>query len=151
MSMCRAISCVVERKCLLWPVHSLDKTLLVFSLLRIVLQGQICLFLQVSLDFLLLHSSPLWWKKRIIFGVRGCLFYRIFIELFSFSFFGISGWGIIDLIYYNIEWLALELSRDHSVIFETALRYYKEIATHYSIFAWRIPMTEEHGGLQSIG
>ena len=30
--------------------------------LHFVLQGQTCLLLQVSLDFLLLHSSPLWWK-----------------------------------------------------------------------------------------
>ena len=27
----------------------------------------------------------------------------------------------------------------------------KEMATHYSILAWRIPGTEEPGGLQSIG
>ena len=27
----------------------------------------------------------------------------------------------------------------------------KEMATHYSIFAWRIPWTEEPGGLQSMG
>ena len=27
----------------------------------------------------------------------------------------------------------------------------KEIATHCSILAWRIPWTEEPGGLQSIG
>ena len=33
--------------------------LLAFSLLHFVLQGQISLLLQVSLDFLLLHSSPL--------------------------------------------------------------------------------------------
>ena len=45
--------------CLLWPVHSLGKTLLVFALLHSILQGQICLLLQVFLDFLLLHSSPL--------------------------------------------------------------------------------------------
>ena len=25
------------------------------------------------------------------------------------------------------------------------------VATHSSILAWRIPWTEEHGGLQSIG
>ena len=40
-------------------MHSLGKTLLAFALLHFVLQGQICLLLQVSLDFLLLHSSPL--------------------------------------------------------------------------------------------
>ena len=27
----------------------------------------------------------------------------------------------------------------------------KEVATHSSILAWRIPRTEEPGGLQSIG
>ena len=26
----------------------------------------------------------------------------------------------------------------------------KEMATHFSVFAWRIPPTEEPGGLQSI-
>ena len=59
MSMCRVFSCVVGIGCLLWPVHSLGKTLLVFALLHSVLQGQIYLLLQVSLDFLLLHSSTL--------------------------------------------------------------------------------------------
>ena len=62
MSMCRVSSCVIGRGCLLWPVHSLDKTLVAFALLCFVLQSQIYLLLQVSLDFLLLHSSPLWWK-----------------------------------------------------------------------------------------
>ena len=62
MSMCRVVSCIVGRRCLLWPVRSLGKTLLAFALLHFVLQGQACLLLQVSLDFLLLHSSPLWWK-----------------------------------------------------------------------------------------
>ena len=36
--------------------------LLVFALLHCVLQGQTCLLLQVSLDFLLLHSNLPWWK-----------------------------------------------------------------------------------------
>ena len=40
-------------------MHSLGKTLLAFDLLHSVLQGQICLFLQVFPDFLLLHSSPM--------------------------------------------------------------------------------------------
>jgi len=40
-------------------VRSLGRTLLAFALLHSVLQGQICLLLQVFLDFLLLHSSPL--------------------------------------------------------------------------------------------
>ena len=58
MSMCRVFSCVVGRGCLLWPVHSFDKTLLAFALLHYVLQDQICLLLQVFLDFLLSHSVP---------------------------------------------------------------------------------------------
>ena len=59
MSMCRIISCVVGRGCLLWPVYSLGKTLLASALLHSVFQGQLCLLLQVFLDFLLLHSSLL--------------------------------------------------------------------------------------------
>ena len=47
----------------------LDKTLLFFALLHFGLQSQTCLLLQVFLDFLLLHSSPLWWKD-ISFGIR---------------------------------------------------------------------------------
>ena len=40
-----------------------------------------------------------------------------------FSFFSITGWGI-DLDYCDIEWFALEMNRDHSVIFEIAPKYY---------------------------
>ena len=65
MSMYRVFSCVVESGCLLWPVCSLGKTLLAFSLLHSKLQGQTCLLLQVSLDFLLFYSSPLWWKGHL--------------------------------------------------------------------------------------
>ena len=32
-------------------------------------------------------------------------------------------WGI-DLDYCDIEWFALEINRDHSVIFETASKYW---------------------------
>ena len=32
MSICRVVSCVVGRRCLLWPVHSLGKTLISFCL-----------------------------------------------------------------------------------------------------------------------
>ena len=43
-------------------------------------------------------------------------------EPFNFSFFSITGWGI-DLDYCDIEWLALETDRDHSVVFEVAPKY----------------------------
>ena len=64
MFVCRVISCVVGRECLLWPVCSLGKTVS-FCLLHFVLQGQTCLLLQVFLDFLLLHSSPPWCKGHL--------------------------------------------------------------------------------------
>ena len=62
---CVVFSCVVGRGCLLWPVRSLGKTLLAFALLHSIFQGQICLLLQVFLDFLFLHSSPLSWKRHL--------------------------------------------------------------------------------------
>ena len=43
-------------------------------------------------------------------------------EPFNFSFFSITGWGL-DLDYCNIVWFALEMNRDHSVIFEIAPKY----------------------------
>ena len=46
----------------------------------------------------------------------------MFIEPFNFNFFGISGWGI-DLNYCDTEWFALEMNRDHSVVFEIAPKY----------------------------
>ena len=38
------------------------------------------------------------------------------------SFFSITGW-VIDLDYCDIEWFALEINRNHSVIFEIASMY----------------------------
>ena len=44
------------------------------------------------------------------------------VELFNFILFSITGWGI-DLDYCDIEWFALEMKRDYSVIFEIAAKY----------------------------
>ena len=41
---------------------------------------------------------------------------------FNFSFFSITDQDI-DLDYCGIEWFALEMNRDHSVIFEIASKY----------------------------
>ena len=46
----------------------------------------------------------------------------VFIKLFNFSFFNVTGWGI-GLDYPDIEWFALETNRDHSVVFEIASKY----------------------------
>ena len=43
-------------------------------------------------------------------------------RFFIFSFFSVTGQGI-DLDYHDIEWFALEMNRDHSVVFETASKY----------------------------
>ena len=119
--MCRVFSCVVGRGCLLWPVRSLDKTVLAFALLHSIFKGQICLLPQVFLDFLLLHSSPLYWKGHL-FWVLVLKDLLVFVERFNFSFLSITGWDI-DLDYCDIEWFALEMNRDHSVIFEIASKY----------------------------
>ena len=52
------------------------ETLLALALLHFVLQGQTCLLLQVSLDFLLLHSSPYDEMDIFFFGVNSRRSYR---------------------------------------------------------------------------
>ena len=59
MSMCRVISCVVGRGCLLWPVCSLINKIVSLCLASHFVSKVI---LQVSLEFLLLPSNPLLWK-----------------------------------------------------------------------------------------
>ena len=46
----------------------------------------------------------------------------VFIAPFNFSFFSVTGWSI-DLDYHDIEWFALEMNGDHSVILEIASKY----------------------------
>ena len=47
---------------------------------------------------------------------------QVFIEPFNFNFFSITGQGI-DLNHCDTEWFALEMNKDHSVIFEIASKY----------------------------
>ena len=119
MSKCRIVSCVVGKDCLLWPACSLDKTLLVFTLLHFVLQSQTFLLLQVFLDFLLLPSSPLWWKGYF-FGVRleGVIGLHRTIQLQLLQHY----WSRhrLGLLWY---WMVCLGNRDHSVVFETASKY----------------------------
>ena len=60
-------------------------------------------------------------KRTSFLGVSSSSSCR-FIEPFNFSFFSVTGWGI-DLDYCDIEWFALEMNRDHSVVFEIASKY----------------------------
>ena len=121
MSICRVISCAIRRGCLLWLVHFHTRTLLAFALLHFALQGQSCLLLQVSLDFLLLHSSPLSWKGHLllVLVLGGPVRHHRTIQL---QFFRITVWDI-DLDYCDIEWFALEVNRNHLLIFEIAPKY----------------------------
>ena len=54
--------------------------------------------------------------------------------MFNFNFFSITGWGI-DLDYRDNEWFALEMNRDHSVVFEIASKYCIVDYDGYSIFS----------------
>ena len=121
MSMCRVFSCVVGRECLLWPVHSLGRTLLTFALLCSVLEGQIFLLLQVFLDFLLLHSSPLWWEGHLLglFILKDLIGFRKTIQLQLLQHY----WSGHRLGLLDIECFALETNREHSVVFEIASKY----------------------------
>ena len=58
-----------------------------------VLQGQMGLLLQVSLDFLILHSSPLWWKGHhfLMLFLKGLVGLH---RTINFIFFSISAWSI---------------------------------------------------------
>ena len=51
----------------------------------------------------------------------------VLVELFNFSLFRITGWDIFPITgwdYCDIEWFALEMNIDHSVIFEIASKYF---------------------------
>ena len=43
-------------------------------------------------------------------------------RIIQLQLFNITGWGM-DLYYCDIEWFALEMNRDHSVVFEIASKY----------------------------
>ena len=61
-------------------------------------------------------------KKTSFFGVLVLEGLVGFIELFTFSFFSITSWDIV-LYHSDIEWCALKMNQDHSVIFEIASKY----------------------------
>ena len=58
MSMC-TVSLVLLDEGVLYDQCVLLTKLLAFALLHFVLQGQTCLLFRVSLNYLLVHSSPL--------------------------------------------------------------------------------------------
>ena len=89
---CVESSLVLLEKGLLWPGHSLGKTLLAFVLLHFLLQGQICLLLHVSHDFLLLHSNPIQRKGHpfwvLVLGGLICLHRTVQLQLLQHYWLG---------------------------------------------------------------
>ena len=60
--------------------------------------------------------------KGYLFGVLVLKGLVVFIELFNFSFFSVTGWGI-GFDYRDIELFALEMNINHSVNFEIVPKY----------------------------
>ena len=99
---------------------SLGKTILAVVLLHSILQGQICLLLQVFLDVLLaVQSSVMKRTSFLVLVLKGLVGLHRTIQ---FSFFSVTSWGI-GLDYRDIEWFGLETNRDHSVVFEIESKY----------------------------
>ena len=116
---------------------SWQNSLLAFALLHSVLQGQICLLLQVFLDFLLSalprmkrlrrqwHPTPLLLPGKSHDG-----------GAWKAAVHGVAkSWTRLSNFTFTFYFHALE----------------KEMATHSSVLAWRIPGMGEPAGLPSMG
>ena len=91
------------------------------GMLHSVLQGQICLLFQVSLHFLLCtpisyDEKDIFWGVLVLEGLVG-LHRTVQLQLLQHYW-----WGI-DLDCCDIEWLAFEMNRDHSFVFEISPKY----------------------------
>ena len=120
MSMCRVFCCVVGRGCLLWPVCFLCQTVTLCPALFCTPRPNLPVTLG-SLDFLLLHSSPLWWKRHLFWvlvleGLVGVC-RTILLQLPQHYWLGHR----LVLLWYWV--VCLGMNRDHSVIFEMAPKY----------------------------
>ena len=120
MSMCRVVSYIVGRGCLLWPVHFLGKTLLVFAPSFRIPRPDLPVTPGVSWLPTFAFQSPI--MKEHLFWVlvlKGLVGLHRTVQLQLLQHY----WPGIDLHYHDIEWFALEMYRDHSVIFEIAYKY----------------------------
>ena len=69
-----------------------------------------------------LYQAPLFAQICVLTSFLGVNSRRSCRSSFNFSFFSITGQGI-DLDYRDMECIALEINRDHSVVFEIASKY----------------------------
>ena len=125
MSICSVFFCVVGGGYLLWPVHSLGKTLLAFALLHSVLpRPNLPVTPGVSWLPTFAFQSPV--MKRISFGGisyrRSCRSWENCStwQLFNFSALLVGAQTWITLILNGFGW---ETNRAHSVVFEIASKY----------------------------
>ena len=143
MSMCRVFSCVVGRRCLLWPVHFLGKNISLCPAPFRIPRPNLPVTPGVSWLPTFAFQYPVM-KRTSFWGVSSQRSCRSSLEPFHFSFFSITGWGI-DLDYCDIEWFALEMNRDHSVVFEIASKCCNHnimfIKSVISIFPFWTPKT----------
>ena len=98
-------------------MRSLGKTLLAFALLHHVFQDQFACYPRCFLTSYFCIPVP-YNEKDIFVGLlvlEGLVGFHGIIQL-QFSFFSITGQGI-DLDYCDTEWFALEMNRDHSLVF----------------------------------
>ena len=125
---------------------SLGKTLLASALLHSVLQGQICLLLQVFLAYLLAFKLEAPGPTNRFFFLSLTLFYWIpkFMLLKDIEPMSMYLWA--SLVAERLKCLpAMQWMLVLSLGWEDPLA--KEMATHSNILAWRIPWTENPGGL----
>ena len=148
MPMYSVVSCVVGRTCLLWPVNSLGKTLLAFDYFILYSKAKLACYSRLSLDFLHLHSNPLWWKGHLS-GVLALdmftyihfienLYHKWVLNIVKFFFFCIfwdNGlpWWLRRQKNVPAMWKTWVWSLDWEDPLEEGM------ATHSSIPAWRIP------------
>ena len=120
MSMCRVFSCVVGRGCLLWPVHSLGKTLLAFACFILYSKVKFASYSWYLLTSYFCIPVP-YNEKDIFYGVLVLeslvgLLRTIQLPLLQHYCLGHR----LGLLWY---WMVCLGNRDYSVVFEIASMY----------------------------
>ena len=92
--------------------------------------------------------------------------YNVFLNIFNtnfINFFHLRAYNRLYCLYIDLYFVSLvaqmvQIVKNMSTMQESQFRSLgwedpleKEMATHFSIFAWRIPLTEKLGGLESMG
>ena len=129
MFMCRVISCVVGRGCLLWPVRSLDKTLSLCSTSFCTPRPNLPVTPSVSrlVSWLLLHSNPLGWKGYSLSGVSSRRSCRS-VQMFKKGVNDMDNDGVVthlepDILECEVKWALLQTKLDE--VMELQLSYFK--------------------------